>query len=179
MQRQGFPRLFNHSEEEGEGRCEAAIDSEERTDGEEGRSIPSSQMDLVLKNWETGRPLERVGKKKRRREERREEETGRSSPEGHQQTQHRKRLGGRGVPRARTPSLGATQNRHTNERFSISNKILLHLYPCAATKVFSGLVNGSGGLEEPLSAVVSWETNTHIGRICFKETVSNTGLSNN
>ncbi|KAL4562905.1 hypothetical protein LXL04_026936 [Taraxacum kok-saghyz] len=57
MQRQGFPRLFYHSEGEGEGRCEAAIDSEERTDGGEGRSIRSSQIYLVLKNWEMGRPM--------------------------------------------------------------------------------------------------------------------------
>ena len=53
--RSRFPRLFYHSEGEGDGRCEAAIDSEERTDGGEGRSILSSQIDLVLKNWETGR----------------------------------------------------------------------------------------------------------------------------
>ncbi|KAL4563148.1 hypothetical protein LXL04_027182 [Taraxacum kok-saghyz] len=60
----------------------------------------------------------------------------------------------------RSGLLGREEIRHyrdridtPNERFSsFSDKILLHRNSFAATKVFSGLVNGSGGLEEPLSA---------------------------
>ena len=66
----------------------------------------------------------------------------------------------------------------TGETLSPSETILVPLRYFVATKIFSGLANSSSGLEEPFSIVISWETNPNIGLICFKETVSNTGLNN-